>query len=58
MTRSEFILEVIQEVADFARSLSENPPEPRLVITNALVTTVLIVMTATRSHLHERKLRG
>lgn len=57
MSRSEFLLEVTQQVADFARSLSEGPPEPRLVLTNALVTTVLIVMTAIRSYLHERKLR-
>ncbi|WP_234686116.1 hypothetical protein [Bradyrhizobium monzae] len=54
MSRSEFVLEIAQHVVDFARLLAEGPAEPRLVITSAMATSVLIVLTAIRSYVHER----
>ncbi|WP_128948979.1 hypothetical protein [Bradyrhizobium guangzhouense] len=58
MSRSEFVMEIAQHVFDFARSLAEGPAEPLLVITSAMATSVLIVLAAVRSYLHERKQHG
>lgn len=57
MARLEFVFETVQHVVDFARSVAEGPAYPRPVITSALMTTMLIVLTAIRSYVYERRQR-